>query len=185
MCFYLYLTNTSIFLTPQNVGFQPRPVWLSFSGMGTQWDNMGRDLMALHGFRESIKVTHSLRPTNIDRAKINDVKLGDIAARRCACFFLFFFLHENLSIFILPHLQKTSAYLEPLGFNMYQHLHKGIQNTLTDPIAAFSAITGIQVCLIVYMQNAGDRSIINRHQCYLLVFYFFQHEATINYWSRS
>lgn len=31
-----------------------RPVWFVFAGMGTQWSGMGRDLMTLDVFKESI-----------------------------------------------------------------------------------------------------------------------------------
>jgi len=31
------------------------PVWFVFSGMGSQWSGMGRDLMQFHIFEESIK----------------------------------------------------------------------------------------------------------------------------------
>ena len=33
---------------------EKRPVWFVFAGMGTQWHGMGRDLMQLDVFRQSI-----------------------------------------------------------------------------------------------------------------------------------
>ena len=38
----------------QKVNGEPGPVWFVFAGMGTQWHGMGRDLMPLPAFRESI-----------------------------------------------------------------------------------------------------------------------------------
>ena len=37
-----------------------RPVWFVFAGMGTQWPNMGRDLMALDVFHDSIMKSDAL-----------------------------------------------------------------------------------------------------------------------------
>ncbi|KAK3609643.1 hypothetical protein CHS0354_028847 [Potamilus streckersoni] len=42
------------------------PIWYVFSGMGTQWSGMGRQMMTLSGFRESIKESNRiLRPYGI------------------------------------------------------------------------------------------------------------------------
>jgi len=44
-----------------------RPVWFVFAGMGSQWPLMGRDLMTLDCFRESIVRSDSaLRPYGIN-----------------------------------------------------------------------------------------------------------------------
>ena len=34
---------------------QRRPVWLSFTGMGCQWENMGKHMMSIKPFRESVR----------------------------------------------------------------------------------------------------------------------------------
>ena len=44
----------------QKVSSEARPVWFVFSGMGAQWPNMGRDLMTLDCFRESIMRSDAL-----------------------------------------------------------------------------------------------------------------------------
>lgn len=41
----------------QTIGTGKRQVWYVFSGMGSQWTGMGRDLLALPPFRESIDKT--------------------------------------------------------------------------------------------------------------------------------
>jgi len=50
----------------QKVSSEVRPVWFVFAGMGTQWTHMGRDLMTLDCFRESIMRSDTvLRPFGI------------------------------------------------------------------------------------------------------------------------
>jgi len=50
----------------QKVSSEVRPVWFVFAGMGTQWPHMGRDLMTLDCFRESIMRSDTvLRPYGI------------------------------------------------------------------------------------------------------------------------
>ena len=51
----------------QKVSPEARPVWFVFTGMGSQWPRMGRDLMNLDCFRESIVSCHAaLRSFGID-----------------------------------------------------------------------------------------------------------------------
>lgn len=46
---------------------EKRPVWYVFSGMGTQWTGMGKELMQIECFRNSIyKTSNILKPYNID-----------------------------------------------------------------------------------------------------------------------
>lgn len=50
----------------QKVSSEVRPVWFVFAGMGTQWPQMGRDLMSLASFRESIMRSDAfLRPYGV------------------------------------------------------------------------------------------------------------------------
>ena len=47
--------------------FKKRPVWFIFSGMGTQWSGMGRELMEFGVFKESItKAATALKIYNFD-----------------------------------------------------------------------------------------------------------------------
>jgi len=61
-------SQSSVFLyvCVQKVSSEVRPVWFVFAGMGTQWPHMGRDLMTLDSFRESIMRSDALlRPYGI------------------------------------------------------------------------------------------------------------------------
>jgi len=50
----------------QKAPSEMRPVWFVFAGMGTQWPHMGRDLMSLDCFRESIMRSDALlRPYGV------------------------------------------------------------------------------------------------------------------------
>jgi len=50
----------------QQVSSEVRPLWFVFAGMGTQWPHMGRDLMTLDSFRESIMRSDAvLRPHGV------------------------------------------------------------------------------------------------------------------------
>ncbi|RNA09364.1 fatty acid synthase [Brachionus plicatilis] len=50
---------------------EKRPVWYVFSGMGTQWTGMGRDLMQIETFRQSIqKSALILKPFELDLVQI-------------------------------------------------------------------------------------------------------------------
>ena len=49
----------------------PRPVWFVFSGMGTQWNGMGKELMKIPTFKKSIqKANGILKDVNIDVEKL-------------------------------------------------------------------------------------------------------------------
>lgn len=51
----------------QTIGVGKRQVWYIFSGMGSQWTGMGRDLLALAPFRESIeKTANTLKNLGLD-----------------------------------------------------------------------------------------------------------------------
>jgi len=51
----------------QKISSGVRPVWFVFTGMGCQWPQMGRDLMTLDCFRESIMRSDALlKPYGID-----------------------------------------------------------------------------------------------------------------------
>ena len=48
-----------------------RPVWFVFAGVGTQWQHMGRDLMILDCFRESIMQSDAvLRPHGVELCEL-------------------------------------------------------------------------------------------------------------------
>ncbi|CAH1774054.1 unnamed protein product, partial [Owenia fusiformis] len=54
-----------------NSSTEKRPIWYVFSGMGSQWYKMGRDLMQLDNFKHSIMKCHiALKPYGIDLFKI-------------------------------------------------------------------------------------------------------------------
>ncbi|XP_006825448.1 fatty acid synthase-like, partial [Saccoglossus kowalevskii] len=53
--------------TQQIINYETRPIWYIFSGMGTQWQGMGKDLMKLNTFKKSIlKCTEALKDTDIN-----------------------------------------------------------------------------------------------------------------------
>ena len=55
----------------QKVSSEARPVWFVFAGMGSQWPNMGRDLMTLDCFRESIMRSDALmKPYGVELCDI-------------------------------------------------------------------------------------------------------------------
>ena len=55
----------------QEVAGEKKPVWFVFSGMGSQWPGMGRDLMVLEPFSKAInKCADILKPEGIDLIKI-------------------------------------------------------------------------------------------------------------------
>ncbi|XP_055354920.1 fatty acid synthase-like [Paramacrobiotus metropolitanus] len=48
-----------------------KPVWYVFSGQGTQWASMGREMLKLDAFRKSIdKCAHALKPHGLDLIKL-------------------------------------------------------------------------------------------------------------------
>lgn len=67
---YTILGNTTTREVSQVTG-EKRPLWFVFSGMGSQWPGMGRDLMVLEPFSKAInKCADILRPEGIDLIKI-------------------------------------------------------------------------------------------------------------------
>lgn len=51
----------------QEVKAETRPLWFVFSGMGSQWPGMARDLMKLPPFARTMsKCAEALRPEGID-----------------------------------------------------------------------------------------------------------------------
>jgi fatty acid synthase len=51
----------------QQYNGEKRPVWFVFSGMGTQWAGMGKDLMQLEVFEKGIrKCAEALEPEGIN-----------------------------------------------------------------------------------------------------------------------
>ncbi|XP_077979410.1 fatty acid synthase-like [Glandiceps talaboti] len=65
---YTILNSESTVKDSQQISeMETRPIWYVFSGMGTQWTGMGRDMMELDIFRDSIlKSTEYLKDTNIN-----------------------------------------------------------------------------------------------------------------------
>ncbi|CAF0706992.1 unnamed protein product [Brachionus calyciflorus] len=55
----------------QKVNAQERPIWFVFSGMGTQWEGMGRDMMNIEIFRKSMEKSNEiLKPYGMDLIEI-------------------------------------------------------------------------------------------------------------------
>ncbi|XP_065219793.1 fatty acid synthase isoform X2 [Planococcus citri] len=58
-----------------------RPIWFVFAGMGSQWPGMGKDLMKIPVFAESVQKSHqTLKPKGVDLIRIitnNDPKTFD------------------------------------------------------------------------------------------------------------
>ncbi|XP_070581121.1 fatty acid synthase-like [Ptychodera flava] len=65
---YIILNSSNEIQEIQQVtNVEKRPIWYIFSGMGTQWQGMGRDLLQLDIFRESVmKSTETLKSTGIN-----------------------------------------------------------------------------------------------------------------------
>lgn len=62
------MINNNIF---QYIPGNKRPIWFVYSGMGSQWNGMGRDLMQLPIFAESIKKSAAiLEQKGVDLMKI-------------------------------------------------------------------------------------------------------------------
>ncbi|RUS90834.1 hypothetical protein EGW08_001453, partial [Elysia chlorotica] len=61
------LNASSDFEEIQKCGPDPRPIWFVFAGMGTQWHGMGRKMMELDIFRQSIqRSSKTLSQYNVD-----------------------------------------------------------------------------------------------------------------------
>ncbi|CAF3688455.1 unnamed protein product [Adineta steineri] len=68
---FTLLNSTESSTIVQKCNNERRPIWFIFSGMGTQWSGMGRDLMELKIFRQSIeKSAVVLEKYNIDLFKL-------------------------------------------------------------------------------------------------------------------
>lgn len=64
MCFSLLIPNTYIF---QPITNEKPPVWFVFSGMGSQWQGMGTQLLKIPIFAKAIeKCDAVLRPKGLD-----------------------------------------------------------------------------------------------------------------------
>ena len=66
MNFFVIYTQYFFLYFQQVSSTQRRPVWFVFAGMGTQWQGMGRDLLTLPVFRQSILRSDAvLRPHGV------------------------------------------------------------------------------------------------------------------------
>lgn len=61
------ITERHVVLMLQQYNGEKRPVWFIFSGMGTQWAGMGKDLMQLEIFEKGIrKCAEALEPEGVN-----------------------------------------------------------------------------------------------------------------------
>ena len=61
------ITDRHVVLMLQQYNGEKRPVWFIFSGMGTQWAGMGKDLMQLEVFEKGIrKCAEALKPEGLN-----------------------------------------------------------------------------------------------------------------------
>lgn len=61
------ITERHVVLMFQQYNGEKRPVWFVFSGMGTQWAGMGKDLMQLEIFEKGIrKCAEALEPEGVN-----------------------------------------------------------------------------------------------------------------------
>ncbi|UJR30710.1 hypothetical protein I4U23_018230 [Adineta vaga] len=68
---FTLLNSSESSVTVQKCSNERRPIWLIFSGMGTQWSGMGRDLMEIELFRKSIEQSSAvLKKYDIDLNKL-------------------------------------------------------------------------------------------------------------------
>jgi len=61
------ITEGHVVFTLQQYNGEKRPVWFVFSGMGTQWAGMAKDLMQLEVFEKAIcKCAEALEPEGLN-----------------------------------------------------------------------------------------------------------------------
>jgi len=61
------ITDRHVVFMLQQYNGEKRPVWFIFSGMGTQWAGMGKDLMQLEVFEKGIrKCAEALEPEGLN-----------------------------------------------------------------------------------------------------------------------
>ena len=87
-----------------------KPLWFVYSGMGSQWPGMGKDLLQVPLFYQSIERCHNaLKPFGVDVFEIITSKDGQILDSILNCFVGIISIQVNQIILIKNDKKTTIA----------------------------------------------------------------------------